>query len=59
MTPRCRLRGVLGEALAAFVATLDRYTLADLVLKPEDFGIVPSTEGTAKPARRRFSETAS
>jgi Rrf2 family transcriptional regulator, nitric oxide-sensitive transcriptional repressor len=27
----CRLRGVLGEALKAFYAVLDRYTLADLV----------------------------
>lgn len=27
----CRLRGVLGEALAAFYAVLDRTTLADLV----------------------------
>ena len=42
LTPRCRLRGVLGEALAAFSAVLDRYTLADLILKPEDFGIKPA-----------------
>jgi Rrf2 family nitric oxide-sensitive transcriptional repressor len=27
----CRLRGVLGEAVAAFYTVLDRYTLADLV----------------------------
>jgi Rrf2 family nitric oxide-sensitive transcriptional repressor len=27
----CRLRSVLGEALRAFLAVLDRYTLADLV----------------------------
>jgi len=27
----CRLRGVLGEAIDAFYAVLDRYTLADLV----------------------------
>ena len=27
----CRLKGLLGEALAAFYATLDRYCLADLV----------------------------
>ena len=27
----CRLRGILGEAVRAFLAVLDRYTLADLV----------------------------
>ena len=42
LTPRCKLRGVLHEALAAFVATVDRYTLADLVLDPEDFGFLPA-----------------
>ncbi len=42
ITPHCRLRGVLQEALAAFNATLDRYTLADLILHPEDFGIQPA-----------------
>jgi Rrf2 family nitric oxide-sensitive transcriptional repressor len=39
ITPNCRLRRVLGEALDAFVATLDSYTLTDLMLTPEDFGI--------------------
>jgi Rrf2 family nitric oxide-sensitive transcriptional repressor len=39
ITPRCRLRGALKEALAAFIETLDRYTLADLILSPEDFGM--------------------
>ncbi|MGO4558215.1 Rrf2 family transcriptional regulator [Mesorhizobium sp. 2RAF21] len=42
ITPRCRLRGMLKEALAAFAGTLDRYTLADLLLRPEDFGIKPA-----------------
>lgn len=48
VTPNCRLRGVLHEALAAFAATLDRYTLADLILKPSDFGIQPAAG--ARPA---------
>lgn len=38
----CRLRGALREALDAFVASLDRYTLADLILSPEEFGIAPA-----------------
>ena len=42
ITPFCRLRGVLGEALLAFVSTLDRYTLADLVLDPIEFGLAPA-----------------
>lgn len=41
ITPACRLRGVLGEALGAFIGTLDRYTVADLVLDPLAFGIQP------------------
>ena len=31
----CRLRSVLGEAVRAFLAVLDRYTLADLVVNRE------------------------
>jgi Rrf2 family nitric oxide-sensitive transcriptional repressor len=42
ITPNCRLRGVLGEALSAFVSILDRYTLADLVLSPADFRLAPA-----------------
>jgi len=30
--PRCKLRGVLGESLDAFLANLDRYTLEDLLI---------------------------
>lgn len=42
ITTRCRLKGVLREAVHAFVGTLDRYTLADLILSPKDFGIKPA-----------------
>jgi Rrf2 family nitric oxide-sensitive transcriptional repressor len=42
ITSRCRLRGILKEALGAFVETLDRYTLADLMLRPKDFGFKPA-----------------
>lgn len=42
IAPRCRLQGVLHEALTAFLATIDRYTLADLMLDPAYFGIAPA-----------------
>lgn len=38
ITRSCRLRGILHEGLDAFNAVLDKYTLADLMLKPRDFG---------------------
>ena len=37
ITGCCRLPGVLSEALAAFLETLDQHTLADIALKPRDF----------------------
>jgi Rrf2 family nitric oxide-sensitive transcriptional repressor len=42
VTPRCRLKGIVGEALTAFLAVFDRHSLADLVLRPEDFGLAPA-----------------
>jgi len=42
ITRACRWRGLLHEALDAFAATLDRYTLADLMLRPKDFGLRPA-----------------
>ena len=31
LQPACRLRGILAEAMGAFIGVLDRYTLADLL----------------------------
>jgi Rrf2 family nitric oxide-sensitive transcriptional repressor len=42
ITPRCRARGALQEALSAFLSTLDGYTLADVMLSPTDFGLRPA-----------------
>lgn len=42
ITRRCRLRGILHEGLDAFNAVLDKYTLADLMLRPKDFGMWPA-----------------
>ncbi|WP_298351311.1 Rrf2 family transcriptional regulator [Rhodoblastus sp.] len=42
ITRRCRLRGILHEGLDAFNAVLDKYTLADLMLRPKDFGVRPA-----------------
>jgi Rrf2 family nitric oxide-sensitive transcriptional repressor len=38
----CRLTRVLREGLQAFNSALDKYTLADLMLRPRDFGIRPA-----------------
>jgi Rrf2 family nitric oxide-sensitive transcriptional repressor len=48
ITPHCALRSVLGEALDAFLHTLDRYTLADLLRRP---GALRRVLGIAAPAR--------
>ena len=37
ITKCCKLQGVLDEALAAFLAVLDRQTLAGIALRPKDF----------------------
>ncbi len=42
ITRSCRLRGILHEGLDAFSAVLDKYTLADLMLRPKDFGVRPA-----------------
>lgn len=49
ITKRCHLPEVLNEALNAFIGTLDRYTLADIMLSKRDFisprGPFKSTRG--------------
>ena len=49
ITKRCQLPQVLNEALNAFVGTLDRYTLADIMLAKRDFraprGPIQQTRG--------------
>ena len=42
ITRSCRLRGILHEGLDAFNSVLDKYTLADLMLRPKDFGARPA-----------------
>lgn len=37
ITRACRLPPILNQAIAAFLAVLDRHTLADLLLQPRDF----------------------
>lgn len=39
VTGCCKLPSMLNEALNAFIAALDRYTIADLMLKKSDFTI--------------------
>lgn len=38
----CRLQGIMGSALSAFLLVLDSHSLRDLVLDPTLFGIAPS-----------------
>jgi Rrf2 family nitric oxide-sensitive transcriptional repressor len=45
ITKCCRMPDVLNEALNAFVKTLDRYTLEDVMLKPRDFSARPKKAG--------------
>src|SRR5699024_11350219 len=40
ITPACSLRHVLNEALLAYMAVLDNYTLADNVKEPEMYRMI-------------------
>jgi len=52
LTNSCKLSGMLGEAIASFHETLDRYTLADIALTPEDFFPAPLSPKRPSAARR-------
>ncbi len=54
ITPVCGLRGVLGEAVEAFYAALDRHTLADVVRQPRALSRLLAIDATASaPSPRR------
>ena len=53
ITRCCALPDVLNEALDAFIQTLDRYTLDDLMLMPKDFESV-SAKSSARLRGPRF-----
>jgi len=40
IAPACGLTGALRQALAAFLAVLDDYTLADLIMKPVELDLL-------------------
>ena len=42
ITSFCRFPAIATEALNAFMAVMDRHTLADLILQPQQFGVVSS-----------------
>jgi len=49
ITPICKLRGVLGEAVKAFYAVLDQYTLEDLVRNRHALSKVLFVEPVSRP----------
>ncbi|KAB2885749.1 MAG: Rrf2 family transcriptional regulator [Albidovulum sp.] len=40
IAPVCRLPVIVSEALGAFMAVMDRHSLAELLIRPQDFGAV-------------------
>lgn len=45
LTPVCGLRNIFGEALAAYLAVLDTYTIADLITQPDAFRSLLQIDG--------------
>ncbi len=58
VTGCCKLPAMLNEALNSFIATLDRYTIADLMLERSDFQAPKRARsfGTRGPAIRTAAE---
>lgn len=56
IAPVCHLRGVLGEAVDAFYAVLDRYTLADLVRNRKQLASILFVDRPARPAPVRRAQ---
>jgi Rrf2 family nitric oxide-sensitive transcriptional repressor len=50
IAPACHLRGVLGEAVAAFYAVLDRHTLADIVDNREQLSRMLFVQQAGRPS---------
>ena len=48
LTTRCRLPEALNDALGAFLAAMERYTLADLVLQRTDFSAPAPPDGALR-----------
>lgn len=53
LTPACGLRHVLSEAAEAFLAVLDRYTLADLIRQPKRMAQLLSISPPAALSRKK------
>ena len=49
ITPFCRLPGIVTEALDAFMSVMDRHTLADLIIRPQAFGMIAAAR-TERPS---------
>jgi Rrf2 family nitric oxide-sensitive transcriptional repressor len=53
ITPACRLKGILGEALTAFIGVLSSYTLAEVVAAPDEMArLLDLPSGSRRCARK-------
>ena len=58
LTRSCKLSGMLGDAIGAFLSALDRYTLADIALQPTAFAaFLPDAPPQPRRPYRRKAET--